>query len=167
MSYRNKTYIIFDGERDMAPYRFMRGWKFNKHIDFDFHDAHDINVITDRASVDTVKRKLRQRFSSAKQFIVLIGENTRHKHRFVRWEMDVALDLGLPIIAVNLNQKRKLDESLCPPILRGERVMHVAFRAKIIRYALDQFPSYYHRMADDDNRVDFYYEDNVYKELGL
>ena len=124
----------------MWAYRYMRGWKVNKHIDFNFHDAHDLNVITDRASPDQVRRKLRERFSSGKQAIVLIGENTRHKHRFVRWEMEVALDLELPIVAVNLNQKRQLDVERCPSILRGEYVLHVPFRARIIKWALDIFP---------------------------
>src|ERR1700759_2968790 len=105
MGYRNKTYVIFASE-DIRCYWYMRGWKANKHIDFNFHDAHDINNITDRASDDTIRRRLRERFSSGKQAIVLIGEQTKHKRRFVRWEMEVALDLGLPIVAVNLNGVR-------------------------------------------------------------
>ncbi len=47
MSYRNKTYVIFDGDGDMWAYAFMLGWKSRDHIEFDFHDAHDINTITD------------------------------------------------------------------------------------------------------------------------
>jgi len=56
MSYRNKTYVIFDGDNDMWAYAYMKGWKQNENIDFDFHDAHDLNVITDRASEESVKR---------------------------------------------------------------------------------------------------------------
>ena len=75
MSYRNKTYVIFDGDNDMWAYRFMRGWKALEHLDFDFHDAHDIKPLTEIASEETVRRRLRERFSSAKQVIVLVGEN--------------------------------------------------------------------------------------------
>jgi|ERR1051325_886361 hypothetical protein len=166
MGYRNKTYIIFDGENDMWAYRYMRGWKVNRNIDFDFHDAHDINTLTDLASPDTVRKKLRERFSSGKQAVVLIGQNTSHKHRFVRWEMDVALNLGLPIVAVNLNNKRQMDPNLCPPILRGEYVIHVAFRARIIKYALDNFP-YFHARQIQYPGKDWYYPDNVYRQLGI
>jgi len=29
MSYRNKTYVIFDGDNDMWAYSYMKGWKAN------------------------------------------------------------------------------------------------------------------------------------------
>jgi hypothetical protein len=166
MGYRNKTYVIFDGENDMWAYRYMRGWKQSKHIDFDFHDAHDLNDIREWSMPETIKRRLRERFLTAKQIIVLIGPNTKHKHRFVRWEMEVALNLDLPIIAVNLNHDREMDLELCPAILRNEPVVHVAFRAKIIKHALENFPRYY-RQEGKYKRGPFYYDDSVYSSLGL
>jgi hypothetical protein len=165
MAYRNKTYIIFASE-DIGHYRVMRGWKVNKKVDFDFHDAHDLNVLTDRASDETVYRKLRERFSSGKQAIVLIGEMTRRKHKFVRWEMQVALELEMPIVAVNLNGKRSMDPGRCPPVLRGEYVIHVPYRARIIKWELDNFPPQ-HARRDKYPGGDWYVDDAVYQELGL
>ncbi len=46
MSYRNKTYVIFDGDNDMWAYAFMKGWKQNDNIDFSLYDAHDIRPLT-------------------------------------------------------------------------------------------------------------------------
>jgi hypothetical protein len=34
------------GDKDQWAYRFMRGWKANEHIDFDFYDAHDLTAMT-------------------------------------------------------------------------------------------------------------------------
>lgn len=166
MSYRNKTYVIFDGDNDIWAYAYMKGWKVNENIDFNFYDAHDIKPLTDRASEETVKSRLRERFSSAKQVIVLIGEHTKNLYRFVRWELEFALKLDLPIIAVNLNNKREFDSDFCPPILREKYVVHVPFKMKIIKYALDNFPEEYHKRKIDDvgNR---YYRDEIYKNLGL
>jgi len=104
MSYRNKTYVIFDGDTDIYAYRIMKGWKALEHLDFDFYDAHDLNVLTSQAGEETVKRKLRERLKNTKQAIVLIGPNTKNLHRFVRWEIDAVLSMDIPIIAVNLNQ---------------------------------------------------------------
>jgi hypothetical protein len=166
MGYRNKTYVIFDGDSDMWAYAYMKGWKANERLEFDFHDVHDLNVITDRASEETVKRKLRERFGGTKHVIVLIGENTRNLFRFVRWEIDVAQGLDLPIIAVNLDGGRRYDSDRCPPILRDQYVVHVAFKAKIIQYALDHFPDEYDRRTQNSegNR---HYPDSVYQSLGL
>lgn len=166
MGYRNKTYVIFDGDNDMWAYAYMKGWKKNENIDFDFHDAHDLNVITDRASEETAKRKLRERFSSAKQVIVLIGEQTKNLFKFVRWEIEIAQNLDLPIVAVNLNKKRTYDDDLCPAILRDQYVVHVSFNAKIIQYALDNFPDEY-AMRDPNKSGNRVYNVDIYKKLGL
>jgi hypothetical protein len=93
----------------------MKGWKAFKNIDFDFRDAHDLRDIRDWSLPDTVRRTLRVRFSTADQVIVLIGEETKTHHRFVRWEIDTALGLDLPIIAVNLNNMREMDPDRCHP----------------------------------------------------
>lgn len=167
MGYRNRTYVIFDGDNDMWAYRYVRGWKVQEHIDFDFHDAHDLgSEITDRASEETVKRRLRERFASAKQAIVLIGESTKNLYRFVRWELEVALDLDIPIIAVNLNGKRICDFERCPPIIRGECVVHVPFKAKAIKLALDNFPEEHATRRSHDSGPRWYTEE-IYLKLGI
>jgi len=165
VSYKNKTYVIFDADEDMWAYGFMLGWKSKDHMDFDFHNAHDLNTITDRANEETVKRKLRTRLASAKQAVVLVGEKTKNLYRFVRWEIDVALELGIPIIAVNLNGKRSIDEDRCPAILKKKDAIHVAFRMNIIKYAMDNFaanPSLHAGQGDN-----WHYPSTVYASLGL
>ncbi len=166
MAYRNKTYVIFDADNDMWAYRYMRGWKANEHIDFNFHDAHDLNDVRGTSIEETIKRRLRERFSSAKQVIVLIGEHTKNLYRFVRWEVEIAQKLDLPVVAVNLNKKRTYDSNLCPAILRDRYVAHVSVNAKIIKYALDNFPGEYARRRPDagGNRS---YNAPVYTKLGL
>lgn len=166
MGYRNKTYVVFDADNDMWAYGYMKGWKSNHNIDFNFHDAHDLKPLTDRASEETIKRRLRERFSSAKQVVVLTGESTKNLYRFVRWEMEVAKQLDLPIVAVNLNNQRSLDPDRCPAILQGHYVVHVAFKLKIVKHALDNFPNEYAN-RDANQGGDRSYADSVYKNLGL
>lgn len=165
MGYRNKTYVIFDGDKDIWAYRYMKGWKNNKNIDFNFHDAHDLNTITNRSSEENTKRKLRERFSDAKQAIVLIGESTKNLYKFVRWEIQVCQRLGLPIVAVNLNDKRRFDADRCPAILRDADAMHVSYNARIIKHALDNFCENYGEFSGQG--TNWHYKDKVYKDLGL
>lgn len=165
MSYRNKTYVIFDGD-DIHYYRLMQAWKENDNIDFDFNNAHDIGGIRPDSEEATVKRRLRERFANSKQIIVLVGENTKHKYKYVRWEIEVAQGLDLPIVVVNLNKKRRMDNELCPAILRNSFAVHVSYNRDIIKFALDNWPAYYHIHKNDESG-DFYYEKQVYDDLGL
>lgn len=168
VAYRNNTYIIFDADNDYWSYMYMRGWKSSENHDFNFHDAHELgSELTDRASEETVKRTLRLRFSSAKQAIVLVGAKTRNLYRFVRWEMDVALDLNLPIVAVHLQQcPNWYDAERVPPILRSGYAVHVPYRMRIIQHALDEFPLQYARRGPSDTGP-LFYPKAVYQRLGL
>jgi hypothetical protein len=103
MGYRNKTYVIFDGDKDRWAYAFMKGWKSNENVEFNFHDAHEISSLTASAENEQyIKRALRERFASAKQVICLVGESTKNLYKYVRWELETARDLDIPIIVVNL-----------------------------------------------------------------
>lgn len=167
MSYRNKTYVIFDGDNDIWAYRFMKGWKVNDKIDFDFYDAHDLHAIRDDSSEDTVKRRLRDRFSNAKQAVVLVGDSTKNLYRFVRWEIELAKSLNLPITVVNLNEKRMMDPDRCPAVLRDHLAIHIAFKMKIIQHALDNWPTSYADHSAKGLSGPYYYKDDVYARLGV
>jgi hypothetical protein len=166
MSYRNKTYVIFDGDNDMWAYAYMKGWKSNENMDFNFYDAHDLQPLTDRASDDTIKQRLRARFANAKQVVVLVGGQTKDLRKWVPWEIEIAQKLDLPIIVVNLNAKRQMDSDLCPATLRNWLAAHVSFKAKIIQHALDYFPDEYTRIQATASGPR-YYNDDVYRGLGL
>jgi hypothetical protein len=166
MSYRNKTYVIFDGDKDMWAYAYMKGWKTRDHIDFDFYDAHDLSPLTDRASEDRVRQVLRERLGNTKQAVVLVGESTRYLYRFVRWELEMCQILHIPMIVVNLNGHRQLDTERCPPLIQNDYAVHVDFKMKIIRFALDNFPDEYARQPQGATGSR-HYSSEVYSSLGI
>jgi hypothetical protein len=55
MPYRNKLYVAFDGDEDMSSYRLLEAWRDNENIDFNFYDAHDLNVARDSSLSDSIK----------------------------------------------------------------------------------------------------------------
>lgn len=167
MAYRNKTYVAFDADNDIHYYRLMCAWRANDNTDFNFHDAHDINNLLPTSSEETIKRKLRERFANAKRFVVLVGSNTRFLYRFVRWEMEQALDLQLPIVAVNLNGRRSQDSDLCPPIIRDALCMHVSFNLRIVQHAMDNWPDQHHQLRREGKSGPYFYTDDTYRNLGI
>ena len=144
----------------------MTAWKANDNSDFNFHNAHDLNTARDSSQEESIKRQLRERFANSKLLIVLIGENTRYLRKFVKWEMEVALRLNLPIVGVNLNGSRCRTE-LCPAAIYDELVMYVPFQSKIIQYAMDNWPERHAQHKQAGKTGPFYYKDSVYKQLGL
>ncbi len=143
----------------------MTAWKENDQIAFNFHNAHEINNLRDGSSEETIKRKLRERLINTKVLVVLIGENTKNLYKYVRWEIEYAIENDIPIIAVNLNKKKQIDQKLCPPILRDELAMHIPFERKTIDYALNNWPSSHvqHRRNGDSGA--YHYKESVYNNL--
>lgn len=167
MPYRNKTFVSFDGDSDMSYYRLMQAWKQHDGITFNFYDAHDLNTARDSSQEASIKAQLAERMRNSKVFVLLVGERTRYLTKFVRWEIEQAITRQLPIIAVNLNGRRALDADRCPPVLQNELAVHVSFNAGIIQHALDNWPA-----SDVENRRvnktgPFYYNETVYRGLGL
>ena len=72
-------------------------------------------------------------------YMMLIGEDTRHKHKYVRWEAEVAIEKGCRIIGVNVNGRTIPDPILCPPVLRNVGAIFVPFSRPVIGRALVSF----------------------------
>lgn len=166
MSYRNKTYVAFDADTDIHYYRLMTAWKENENIDFNFHNAHDLNNLMSYSSEETIKRKLRERLNNTKSFILLIGEHTKNLYKFVRWEIQTAIDLDIPIICANLNGNEDFDYEHCPPILRNHTALHVSFGVKPIKEALDVWTNdLIAELISEGKEGPIYFKEHVYREF--
>jgi len=164
MAYKNKTYVCFDADNDIHYYRLMTAWKENEKISFNFHNAHEINNLRDGSSEDQIKRKLRERLNGTKVMIVLIGSYTKNLYKYVRWEIEYAIQNNVPVIAVNLNKSKNQDK-FCPPILKEELAIYIPFGQKIIDYALNNWPSGHSSHKSNGDNGGYVYKDSVYKAL--
>lgn len=166
MSYRNKVYVSMDADNDLRYYELMKAWKQNDNSSFNFYDAHDINTILDK-SEESIKAGLQERFRNTKVFVLLVGEHTKYLYKYVRWEIEQAIKRNIPCIVVNLNGKRKIDEIRCPAIIRDHLAMHISFNAKILQYALENWPDSEEQHKRKGDNGAYFYNDSVYQKLGL
>lgn len=167
MPYRNKTYVCFDGDNDMKYYDLMRAWKQNDNTDFNFYDAHDLNTARDTSQEESIKRQLKTRLQNTKIFVVLLGEHTKYLTKFVKWEMEQAIALELPIIVVNVNKIRGVDNERFPSALRGYPTVSISFNVKIMQYALERWAESHRRHLSNGENSAYFYVKNVYDTLGL
>lgn len=166
MAYRNKVYVSMDADSDIHYYWLMKAWKQNDNTNFNFYDAHDINNCYDK-SEDSIKASLMDRFKNSKVFVLLVGEHTRFLYKYVRWEINQALTRNLPIIVVNLNGLRFMDNYLCPPIIKDALAVHISFNSAILQYALEFWPDYSDILKRNNKSGPYYFSEETYKKLGL
>lgn len=151
-----RTFVGFSST-DINYYRLMLAWKENEHIDFNFTNCQLSQEINSENEA-YIKSKCRERIEMAGTFAVLIGQDTRNKHKYVRWEMEVALEKKCRIIGINLDGSRRVVDATCPPIIRNIGAIFVPFSPKIVAHALANW-----RMEAND---DWHYKDEVYRQLG-
>ncbi len=169
MAYRNKTYVAFDGDNDIRYYNLMKAWKQSDKTEFNFYDAHDLNKARDTSKPESIKKQLAKRMENSKIFILLLGEKTRYLTKFVKWEVEHAIYLGLPIIVVNLNGERCIDNKRMPSWLTNELCISCSFNSKIIQYSLENWGKFHYEYKQDINKknINYYWDYEVYNKLGL
>ena len=151
-----RTFVGFSST-DIKYYRLMLAWKENEHIDFNFTDCQLADEIRSEDE-QYIKSKVRRRINMAGKYALLIGEDTRYKYKYVRWEAEVALEKSCTIIGVNIDRARQIVERTCPPVIRDAGAIFVPFSPRIIAYALEHY-----KMNDKGN---WHYKDDVYRQLG-
>ena len=167
MAYRNKTYVCFDADNDIEYYNEMKLWKSNDNIDFNFHDAHDLNNIREDSQEETIKRRLRERFADTKLLIVLIGSQTKYHYKYVRWEIEVALNKEIPIIAVNILDNKTSNKDSYIPILKNELVLNTQFNQKILQFSIDNWIAENDRLKKEETINNRIWKEHIYQNLGL
>src|SRR6266516_1033325 len=167
MAYRNKTYVAFASE-DIRCYRLMEAWRENEHIEFDFFDAHDLNVALDTSQPETIRRRLRERLANTKQTVVLVSPTTKPKaarsSSFLYYEIETIYRLQLPVVFANLNGARKVEQDMLPTTLLEPYTISVSFQPAIIKYALDEYvPEFDSNLTAAKPKTGPYnYKDHVY-----
>lgn len=151
-----RTFVGFSST-DRHMFELMGAWKKNTNIDFSFADCQ-LNMALNSENEDYIKRKCRERIDMAGTFALLIGRDTRSKHKYVRWEIQVAIEKGCNLVGINLDGSRHLNGDLCPPIMQGIGAVFVPYSPAIIQHALTH--------PTNSERGDYFFEPHIYKSLG-
>jgi hypothetical protein len=168
MPYRNKTYVAFDADTDWNYYLTMKMWKAHPNISFNFYNAHDANDIREWSQEESKKRQLRERMLNSKLFILIIGKNTKFLYKYVRWEIELALEMGIPIICANINGCRRFDENLCPPVLKNKLALHISFGLKPICKAIEIWTQNRHNKLLGKGKIQArWLTDQAYRDMDM
>jgi hypothetical protein len=139
----------------------MCAWKAHEHIDFDFADFQ-LDLAINSEDENYIKRLCRNKIVRADTYALLIGQDTYIKTKFVKWEVEVAIEKGCRLIGINLNNSRFKDY-LCPSFFADKGALFVPLSSRIVAAALKPW--------DRPPRVqwqpdDWHFLDSAYTALG-
>ena len=99
MSYRNGTYVAFDGQGEVCPansdYKYfntLKMWQNSNRIDFNFVNSHEKTYgVRDSSSETTLKSRLRERMRNSKNILVIVSDDTNYDRGLLNWEIETAV----------------------------------------------------------------------------
>lgn len=127
---KKKIFISYYYDKDKTLKRLLSAWSKNDRFDIEFDDTSaDISLKT--TTDDELGRELTNRISKSDMVLVLIGNKT-HSRKWVKYEINEAIRLKKPIVAVKQSR-----DHISPKELKGVGASWVyGFRAKKVSHAI-------------------------------
>lgn len=161
------VYLAFDGTNDLEQFKQIQEWEFSNNQKYTFIDGLDLYKQLDKTNDEVLKAQVRERMNLANVCVLLINKTTKSFRRFIRWQIEHAINNNMPIIAINVNGIRSVDYDRVPTILKKNLAIHIAFQAKILEFAIDNWPESHNQYSLKEVKNSFKYSEEVYNSLGL
>lgn len=133
---KQKIFISYDYDNDKEYKNMLLAWDKNQNFDFDFEDGSaDVSIESNDTS--TIKRGISAKINQSDIFLCLIGELT-HKSKWVKWEIEKAIELGKRIVVVKIKREYETPEEL----KNVGVTWAMSFTFKAIKEAVDECSQY-------------------------
>lgn len=127
-----KIFITYDYDNDRHYKNMLVAWAQNSSFDLSFHDKSvDISVDSDELAV--IRRVVSSQIKQSSRVLCLVGKDT-WRSDWVDWEINKAIEHGIPLVAVKTAKKHK-----SPEALKGAGAKWaLAFKFHAIKKAIEQ-----------------------------
>jgi hypothetical protein len=105
-----KVFISFDYDNDRYYKNLLVAWDKNHLFDFGLFDG-SVTVPVDSTDAAPIRRVISQHIADCPRFLCIVGEHT-YKSRWVKWEIDKAVELKRKIIAVKTDRSNTTPPNL-------------------------------------------------------
>ena len=161
-----KIYVAMDASKDLKYYEEFKQMVSAKN-EYSFYDGIDYFKELDKTPDDVLKLKIQKNLERADIIVILLTKTLKSMRRFSKWQVEHAIKIGKPIIAINPNRIRSVDYDVCPTILKTHLSLHIPYDALAFDVAVRNWPeSYYEHMKNEkDQRKIYKYAESVYKQI--
>lgn len=164
MAYRKKIYVVFDVD-DIIYFNMFQAWCTGETQELIHFETSVWNNVNSRKT-DGAENSILEKMRNVSCVVVLVSAHTNPLCPQIQAEINNAIRLNKPIIVVNINGKRSIDNDLCPSALKNYMAIHISFNAKIMQKAIDVWPDYYDQNSGNGSGA-YFFKPQVYQNLGI
>lgn len=160
-------YVAIDASNDIKYYKEFKLMLRDNGITNNIYDGIDYFKEFDKTPDDMLKFKIQKNLERADVIVVLLTKTLKSMRKFSKWQIEHAINIGKPIIAVNPNRIRSADYDVCPTILKSHLSLHIPYDARAFELAINNWPSSHaeHMKNEKDLRKIYKYSESVYQQI--
>ena len=160
-------YVAIDASNDIKYYKEFKLMLRDNGITNNIYYGIDYFKEFDKTPDDMLKFKIQKNLERADVIVVLLTKTLKSMRKFSKWQIEHAINIGKPIIAVNPNRIRSADYDVCPTILKSHLSLHIPYDARAFELAINNWPSSHteHMKNEKDLRKIYKYSESVYQQI--
>lgn len=162
-----KIYVAIDASKDIKYYEDFKQMVSSTSDDYVMFDGIDYFKELDKTPDDVLKLKIQKNLERADVIVILLTKTLKSMRRFSKWQVEHAIRIGKPIIAINPNRIRSVDYDVCPTILKTHLSLHIPYDALAFSVAVRNWPEshYKHMENEKEQRKIYKYAESVYQQI--
>lgn len=165
MSYKGKIYVICHETFDVAAYDKLKDMKQTDDSQFDFVDSLTLSVQLDVLNDEELKSLLYKNMDEADIVLILLSKKVKSMRKFVKWQVEYAINQGMPIICMNNSPLRSIDYSITPTKLKKKRSLYISYDSKVLELACINWVQSNKKHNDMEENIPYCYDKSVYDAL--
>lgn len=160
-------YVAIDASNDIKYYEEFKSLLRTSDEHFNIFDSIDYFKQLDKNPDDEVKFKIQKNLERADIVVVLLTKTFKSMRKFSKWQLEHAINIGKPIIAINPNRIRSVDYDVCPTILKTHLSLHIPYDIKALEVAVKYWPASHaeHMKNEKEQRKIYKYAESVYNQI--
>lgn len=165
MGYSDKIYVIYDSLANASAYKALKEFKQSDGTNFNFYDGIKYLKSLDKVSDDELKAAIFENMNEASAVIVLLSKNVKSMRKFIKWQIEYAVNEKKVLMSMNCNRLRSLDYDVTPAILKNKLSLFLPYDEKALELALTNWPKSFKEHLENGDTGPYRYDMDVYYDL--
>lgn len=165
MAYTGKIYVIYDSQANAGAYAKLKEFKQSDGSNFDIYDGVKFLKSLDKVSDEELKDAIFANMDLADAVIVLLSKNVKSMRKFIKWQIEYAVNKKMVLMSMNCNRVRSLDYDVTPTILKNRLSLFLPYDEKALELALANWPESFASHVKNGDNSPVRYSMDVYYQL--
>lgn len=161
----DKIFVIFDFEKDLKLYNEMETWKNSEGESFNLVNSYETYKLLDKEQDEKIKELINLKIEGSSLATIILGQGIKSMRKLVKWQIEAAITLNIPLVVMNLNRIQSVDYDRVPSALKNVLALHTIFDPTMLEVSLHDWVIKFRDFKNNDKKGPYKYSLKTYELL--